>query len=67
VEKGLERDLGGSQRFPRGKSPCEEWCTCLRHKNKPIYVDNVRWTRKLIFLSLIAAINNNVYQKENKC
>jgi hypothetical protein len=62
-EKWIERGLGGSQRFPRGKSPCEEWCTCPRHKNKPIYVYNVRWTSKFILLSLITAVNNNVYQQ----
>jgi hypothetical protein len=26
---------------------------------------NVRWKTKLIFLSLIAAINNGVYQQQN--
>ena len=55
-KKGFERGLGG-------KRPCEEWCTCLRHKNKPIYVYNVRWTRKLNLLSLIAAVNRDIYQQ----
>jgi hypothetical protein len=31
------------------------------------YMYNVRWTSKLGFLSLIAAVNNNVYQQRNKC
>jgi hypothetical protein len=31
-----------------------------------VYMYNVKWTSKLGLLSLIAAVNNNVYQQENK-
>jgi hypothetical protein len=34
-------------------------------RTSQVYVYNVRWTRKLILLSLIAAINNDVYQQQN--
>jgi hypothetical protein len=64
--KGLGKSLGGSQWFPRDKNTCKECCTFPRHKNKPAYMYNVRWTRKLILLSLIAEVNNNVYQQKYK-
>jgi hypothetical protein len=34
-------------------------------RTSQVYVYNVRWTSKLSLLSLIAAINNDVYQQQN--
>jgi hypothetical protein len=34
-------------------------------RTSQVYAYNVRWTSKLSLLSLIAAINNDVYQQQN--
>jgi hypothetical protein len=36
-------------------------------RTSQVYMYNVRWTRKLSLLSLIAEVNKDIYQQENKC
>jgi hypothetical protein len=39
-------------------------CTCPRHKENKDTSPIICWTSKLSLLSLIAAINNNIYQQQ---
>jgi hypothetical protein len=41
-------------------------CTCPRHKENKDTSPIICWTSKLSLLSLIAAINNNIYQQQRE-
>jgi hypothetical protein len=50
--------------FQGVQAPAVDGSTCPRHKKIQLYEIYVRWTSKLIFLSLFAAINGDIYQQE---
>jgi hypothetical protein len=49
----LMTHLGSGLGFPSLSVPAESVCTCPRHKKRQVYKIYVKWTSKLILLSLI--------------
>ena len=66
MEEGLRMSLRSGLRFSIPWVPTESVCTYPRHKKNQLYKVYVRWTRKLILLSLIAKLNKNIYRQENQ-
>jgi hypothetical protein len=53
--------------FQEIRTPAKNVVPARDTRTSRAYMYNVRWTSKLGLLSLIAEVNNNVYQQENKC
>jgi hypothetical protein len=66
VKNGLVTNLRDGLWFPGVWVSTEENCTCSIHKKKHIYKLKVKWIRKLSFLSLNIAVNENIYQQEKQ-
>jgi hypothetical protein len=49
------------------QAPLDDYSTYPRHKKNQLCEIYVRWTSKLIFLSLFSAVNKNIYQQVNSC
>jgi hypothetical protein len=66
-EKAWERVLVVANGFQETRTPAKNVVPAEDTRTNRAYMYNVRWTSKLGLLSLIAAINNNVYQQNDKC
>jgi hypothetical protein len=72
--KGKDREFRKAWgRFLVVANGCQEIRTTTKNgvpardtRTSRTYMYNDRWTSKLSSMSLIAAVNNNVYQQENK-
>jgi hypothetical protein len=63
MEEGSRLSLEKGLRCPIPWAPAKSVCTCPRHKKNQLCAMYVRWTRKLSLLSLIEAVNTDVYQQ----
>jgi hypothetical protein len=64
--KAWERVLVVAKGFQEIRTPAKNDVPARDTKTCRVDMYNVRWTRKLGLLSLISAVNNNVYQQESK-
>jgi hypothetical protein len=56
--------LGRGLRLPSPWVPAESVFSCPRHNKKQLYAVYGSWKKILIFMSLIASINKDIYQQE---
>jgi hypothetical protein len=52
--------------FQETRTPAKNVVPAIDTRTSQAYMCNVRWKNKLSFLSLILAVNNNVYKQIHK-
>ena len=63
-KKGWERVLVVAEGFQEVRVPTKSDVPSRDTRTSQVYVYDVRWTSKLSLLSLIAAVNNTIYQQQ---
>jgi hypothetical protein len=64
MESGFDDTSHKWFKVAKSLSTYRKCCTCPRHNKSQVYKINVKWVRKLRFLSLFEVVNGDIYHQE---